>query len=219
MTIMQRIRAELIIFDLDGTLIDSRKDIANSVNHTLKTIGLEPLNENIITSYVGNGVRSLMEKILIPSHSHLFDKGMGIFLDYYAEHLLDNTFFFPGVIESLDYFADKKMAVVTNKPENLSVKTLKGLDVYGYFKAVLGGDSLEKKKPSPEPILKVLSDLNIQKEAAIIVGDGLQDIAAGKGAGIKTCAVTYGFTKTEELVKAEPTLIINSLYELKDRIS
>ncbi len=219
MTIMQRIKAELIIFDLDGTLIDSRKDIANSVNYTLKAIGLDPLEDRIITGYVGNGVRGLMEKILFPANSYLFDKGMSIFLDYYAEHLLDNTIFFPGVIETLNYFADKKMAVVTNKPENLSVKTLKGLGVYNYFKAVLGGDSLEKKKPSPEPILKVLSDLNIQKEAAIIVGDGLQDIAAGKGAGIRTCAVTYGFTKTEELTKAEPTFIINSLHELKDRIS
>jgi phosphoglycolate phosphatase len=215
---MQRIKAELIIFDLDGTLIDSRKDIANSVNHTLKAIGLEPLNENIITGYVGNGVRSLMEKILFPANSYLFDKGMSIFLDYYAEHLLDNTNFFSGVIETLNYFADKKMAVVTNKPENLSIKTLRGLGVYDYFKAVLGGDSLEKKKPSPEPVLKVLSDLNIKKEAAIIVGDGLQDIAAGKGAGIRTCAVTYGFTKTEELAKAEPTLIINSLHELKEML-
>ncbi|MBI5182431.1 MAG: HAD hydrolase-like protein, partial [Nitrospirae bacterium] len=85
--------------------------------------------------------------------------------------------------------------------------------------AVLGGDSLEKKKPSPEPILKVLSDLNIQKEAAIIVGDGLQDIAAGKGAGIATCAVTYGFTKTEELAKAEPTLLIDNLNALKDVVN
>lgn len=219
MTTMQRIKAELIIFDLDGTLIDSRKDIANSVNYTLKTIGLDPLEDRIITGYVGNGVRSLMEKILFPANSYLFDKGMSIFLDYYAEHLLDNTIFFPGVIETLNYFADKKMAVVTNKPENLSVKTLKGLGVYGYFEAVLGGDSLEKKKPSPEPILKVLKDLNIDKEKAVMVGDGLQDIKAGKGAGIRTCAVTYGFTKTEELTKAEPTFIINSLHELKDRIS
>lgn len=215
---MQRIKAELIIFDLDGTLIDSRKDIANSVNHTLKAIGLEPLNENIITGYVGNGVRSLMEKILFPANSYLFDNGMSIFLDYYAEHLLDNTIFFPGVIETLNHFAGKKMAVITNKPENLSIKTLRGLGVYSYFKAVLGGDSLEKKKPSPEPVLKVLSDLGIQKDAAIIVGDGLQDIAAGKGAGIRTCAVTYGFTKTEELAKAEPTLIINSLHELKEML-
>lgn len=215
---MQRIKAELIIFDLDGTLIDSRKDIANSVNHTLKTIGLKPMEERTITGYVGNGVRSLMERILIPSHPHLFDKGIDIFLNYYAEHLLDNTNFFPGVIETLNHFTGKKMAVITNKPEDLSVKTLKGLGIYGYFKAVLGGDSLEKKKPSPEPVLKVLNDLNIQKEAAIIVGDGLQDIAAGKGAGIATCAVTYGFTKTEELAKAEPTLIINSLHELKENI-
>ena len=82
-------------FDLDGTLIDSRKDIANSVNYTLKAIGLDPLEDRIITGYVGNGVRGLMEKILFPANSYLFDKGMSIFLDYYAEHLLDNTIFFP----------------------------------------------------------------------------------------------------------------------------
>lgn len=215
---IQKRGVELIIFDLDGTLIDSRIDIANSVNHTLKRLGLNPLDEKIITSYVGDGVRKLVERVLMPSNAHLFDKGLTVFLEYYSEHLLDNTFFFPGVIETLRFFSHKKMAVISNKLENLSIKTLKGLGVDRYFKSILGGDSLEKKKPNPEPVLKVLDALNIKKEKAIIVGDSPLDIEAGKSAGILTCGVTYGFKEKDEIVKAGPDFIIDSLPALKEII-
>ncbi|MBI5180552.1 MAG: HAD-IA family hydrolase [Nitrospirae bacterium] len=209
---------ELIIFDLDGTLIDSRIDIANSVNYTLKQLGLSPLDEKIILGYIGDGVRSLIERALLPSNLNLFEKGLSTFLAYYSEHLLDNTFFFPGVTETLKFFADKKMAVISNKLEVLSINTLKGLGIFSFFKSVVGGDSLEKKKPAPEPVLKVLNDLNVAKEKAIIVGDSYVDIEAGKGAQIMTCGVTYGFKSRDAILKAEPDFMIDHLIELKEII-
>lgn len=209
---------ELIIFDLDGTLIDSRIDIANSVNYTLKQLGLNPLDDKIILGYVGDGVRSLIERALSPSNLHLFEKGLDTFLSYYSEHLLDNTFFFPGVTETLKFFSYKKMAVISNKPEALSINTLKGLGIYNFFKSVVGGDSLEQKKPAPEPVLKVLEDLNVDREKAIIVGDSYVDIEAGKAAGIMTCGVTYGFKIRDAILKAGPDFMIDHLAELKEII-
>lgn len=209
---------ELIIFDLDGTLIDSRIDIANSVNYTLKQLGLSPLDDKIILGYVGDGVRSLIERVLSPSNLHLFEKGLDTFLPYYSEHLLDNTFFFPEVMDTLKFFSYKKMAVISNKPEALSINTLKGLGIYNFFKSVVGGDSLEKKKPAPEPVIKVLEDLNVDREKAIIVGDSYVDIEAGKGAGIMTCGVTYGFKSRDAILNAEPDFMIDRLAELKEII-
>ena len=213
---IKKIGVELIIFDLDGTLIDSRIDIANSVNYTLKQLGLNPLDERVILGYVGDGVRSLIERTLSPSNLNLFERGLSTFLAYYSEHLLDNTFFFPGVTETLNFFADKKMAVISNKPEVLSINTLKGLGISNFFKAVVGGDTLEKKKPAPEPVLKVLEDLNVGREKAIIVGDSYVDIEAGKAAGIMTCGVTYGFKSRDAILKAEPNFMIDHLTELKE---
>lgn len=205
----------LIIFDLDGTLIDSRLDIANSVNYMLTGLGLNPLENKQIYSFVGNGVHALVKRSLTENHIDKFDLGLSLFKLNYSEHLLDSTVLYPNVIEMLDYFESKRKAVVTNKDESHSIAILRGLNIYDCFEKVVCGDTLHFKKPHPEQINMVISELKIDRGKALIVGDGAVDIKAGKNAKIYTCGVTYGFGSKEELLEAGADIIIDDIIDLK----
>ncbi|MGO9014313.1 MAG: HAD family hydrolase [Dissulfurispiraceae bacterium] len=206
---------KLIIFDLDGTLIDSSIDIANAINYAVEPYGVKPLMVQEVISLVGEGISRLMEKIIAKEgieaeRDFLTER----FVYYYSAHLIDNTPVYPGVRETLSQLGAFRKAVISNKRESLSVKILEQLGLSEYMDVIVGSDTLNERKPSPLPICHVLSTLGILPDAAIIVGDSNYDIEAGKSAGIKTVAVTYGYRPLELLQEAD--FIINSMPELTD---
>ncbi len=209
--------AKLIIFDLDGTLIDSSIDITNAVNYAVGPFGIKPVTVQETISLVGEGITRLMEKIVKRHESEAkkdIDKNILTerFLDHYSAHLVDNTTVYPEVRETLERLGIYKKAVISNKREALSVRILNNLDLLKYFDLILGSDTTPERKPSPIPILYVLSKLNIKTEDVVIVGDSNFDIEAGKAAGIKTIAVTYGYRPVELLKDAD--YLIKKMSEL-----
>ncbi len=210
---------DLILFDLDGTLVDSRQDIFNAVNRMLDRLALPALPGETIVGYVGNGVRELIRRSLGPAHLDRLEEGTACFLEHYSAHLIDHTRLYPGVIDTLEGLGDKRKAVVTNKLEDLSRRILEGLGVSHHFTLVVGGDTVGKKKPSPAAIEWALGRLKVRPERAMIVGDSPTDIEAGRAAGIRTCGVTYGFKPPELVRAARPDLVIDDLRALRDHVS
>ena len=210
---------ELIIFDLDGTLIDSRQDIVNAVNFTLRELGAKEKRASEIISYVGMGPEELVKKSLGVKGRELFQKGLAIFQEYYRAHSTDNSLLYPGVQEVLEYFKDKKKIIITNRNYEFALISLKATGIYGYFDYVIGGDDADCMKPSACPLDRGMRRLDIDKARTIIVGDMGIDILAGKSAGIITCAVTHGIGKMEDILKAKPDYIINDLLKLKETIN
>lgn len=210
---------KLIIFDLDGTLIDSGIDIANAINYALEPYGIKSVTVQETISLVGEGITRLMEKLV---ESHKLEVRSNVnrdilierFLEHYSAHLIDNTAVYPGVKETLKELNSYKKAVISNKRESLSAKTLNDLGLLKYFDLVVGSDTTPEKKPSPLPIQYVLSKFDIKPEEAVIVGDSNYDIEAGKSAGIKTVAVTYGYRPVDLLRSAD--FIIDRMNELEN---
>ena len=209
---------ELIMFDLDGTLVDSMKDIANAGNFTLENFGLAKKSVQEITSYVGEGREHLVKKLLGDKQVFL-KEAVSVFGEYYKKHSMDNSTLYPHVKEILEYFKDKKKAVVSNKNRGEVVSVLNALAIYDYFDSIMGGDEVEYKKPSAFPLNKTMQRFHIDKGESIMVGDMDIDILAGKNAGILTCAVTYGVSKKEVIIRAEPDFIIDDIGKLRDIIS
>lgn len=205
---------DLIIFDLDGTLIDSRLDLANSVNHTRAQLGMSILPNELIYSYVGDGASMLIRRALgrEPAEAEL-KEALEIFLRHYKQHLLDNTVLYPGVSEALEGLGSLTLAVLTNKPVNPSHAILTGLGVNERFALVYGGNSFEQKKPNPVGVHKILEDTGISRERALMVGDSRIDIETGSNAQIATCGVTYGLA-SETLTEANPDFLIDDPREL-----
>jgi len=206
---------EIIIFDLDGTLVDSREDIANAVNFTLKQIGLKEKSISKISSYIGTGIEELIRKSLGKKQEALLKRALSIFIEYYRKHSTDNTVLYPNVKEILECFRSKRKTIVTNRNYEFALLTLKTLSIYDYFEDIVGGDDICCLKPSSCPLDRSMGRLNADKEKAIIVGDMDIDIVAGKRAGIITCGVTYGIGKKEDIIKAKPDFIIDDIIDLK----
>jgi phosphoglycolate phosphatase len=191
----------LVIFDLDGTLIDSRLDLVHSVNAALRHIHRPELPEDVIASYVGDGAPILIQRALGGEvvDEALVRKGLEYFLSYYREHKLDHTTVYHGIREALGAIqrsgngVPRKMAVLTNKPVNPSRAIVEALGLGSYFSQVYGGNSFSTKKPEPEGALKLLAETGVRPEQAAIVGDSHVDIRTGRNAGLWTVAVTYGF--------------------------
>jgi phosphoglycolate phosphatase len=206
---------ELIIFDLDGTLVDSRLDIADALNLTMEGFGYGPFSLEEVVSFIGGGVRDLIRKAMGTQNQELEDKAYDAFLAYYASHLLDKSVLYPSVEDVLGHLSGKKKAVVTNKPEDLSLRVLEGLNIRSHFSLVLGGDSLKRKKPFPEPLLKAMMEVNAKSEKTIMIGDSPIDIEAGKRAGVATCGVSYGYSSREALKEAGADMVVDNLIDLK----
>ena len=203
---------KLIIFDLDGTLVDTSGDITNALNYALKPYGLRDLTVEDTIKMVGEGITRLIEKLLESERIQMRDTVIKRFLDYYSEHLVDFSTPYPHVRETLEKLNDYKKAVISNKREYLSTRLLDKLDLLKYFDLVVGSDTTSERKPSAIPVIYVFTKLGVNPDQSIIVGDSNYDIEAGKKAGLKTVAVTYGYRERQYLIDAD--YIIDSMKDL-----
>lgn len=206
------------VFDLDGTLIDSKLDLVLSMNATLEFLGRKPLSQEQIASYVGGGVLLLVKRALGAGASEEeVEKGIIFFLDYYKAHMLDNTVPYAGVLECLDALSGRSLAVLTNKPVRFSQAIIAGLNLTRYFQFVYGGNSFEKKKPDPVGLHTLLRDFNLSPRELMMIGDSDVDIQTARNAGTLACGVTYGFGSAR-LPESEPDLLLESLADLPKHV-
>jgi len=189
---VRRVRA--FVFDLDGTLIDSKMDLVQSVNAILRETGRGGQPAERVASYIGHGALQLIASVLGPAASEEQRReALGIFLEHYHDHKLDLTRPYPGVTEGLQALAGCPMAVLTNKPAKLSEEILEGLQLAQFFQAVYGGDSFEKKKPDPGGVLAILNELGALPAESAMVGDSDVDMQTARNAGMLAVGVSYGF--------------------------
>ena len=216
---------KLVIFDLDGTLIDSRLDLVHSVNAMLRNFERPELPDDVVASYVGDGAPMLVRRALSdPEDETFFKQALEFFLSYYREHKLDHTVVYTGIPEALKQIQSdgagskptaRKMAVLSNKPVHPSRAIVEALGLGDFFVRVYGGNSFETKKPDPQGVLTLLKETGTASEHAMIVGDSSVDVLTGKNAGIATCGVTYGFAP-HTLCEAPPDVAVDSPHELAE---
>lgn len=210
----------LVIFDLDGTLVDSKQDLCNAVNATRTWMNLPALPDELVASYVGNGAPVLIRRAMGPQATPAqLEEALAYFLGYYREHMLDYTRDYPGVRAGLDVLrgAGVPMAVLTNKPVRFSKDILSGLGLDRYFFQVYGGNSFEDKKPHPVGVDALLAEAGADRSHAWMVGDSAVDVLTARNAGIRSAGVTYGI-KPESLDETAPDLLLDSLVELPPHV-
>jgi len=208
----------VLIFDLDGTLVDSKKDLTASVNFIRHHFDLPELSEDQIARFIGDGALMLIRRALAEKATESsVQAGLQMFLTYYRAHMLDQTDLYPQVRETLDRLSDCKLAVLTNKPVHFSCAMLDGLGIYSRFAAVYGGNSFDRKKPDPVGVYRILSDTNGQRETAWMIGDSSVDVQTGRNAGVTTCGVTYGYS-AKSFEHHPPDFLIDRFSELEKLI-
>ncbi|HMF79007.1 MAG TPA: HAD-IA family hydrolase [Bryobacteraceae bacterium] len=205
----------LIIFDLDGTLIDSAKDLAISMNATREHLGMAPLDPALIYSFVGNGAPMLVRRALGPGASEqLVQDGLSFFMKYYRMHALEHTQLYPGVRELLDALAgNHTLAILTNKPVKISFDIVAALGLVPHFQRVYGGDSFAEKKPDPVGILTLMTETATTAQNTWMVGDSSVDVQTARNAGVRSCGVAWGF-QPESLETIRPDMLIHSPGEM-----
>ncbi len=211
---------DLLIFDLDGTLVDSRLDLANAVNATRRHMGMDPLANERVYTYVGNGAPVLVRRALGEGATEAqVQEALEFFLEFYREHDLDHTVLYPGVKESLDRLrgAGKRMAVLTNKPLKMSRHIVEGLGVGDHFFRVYGGNSFDFKKPHPIGVETLIAEAGVGREQALMVGDSSVDVQTARNAGIACCGLTYGF-QPETLKDPAPEILVDRMEELVEKL-
>ncbi|MBI3994937.1 MAG: HAD-IA family hydrolase [Nitrospirae bacterium] len=208
-------KTDLLIFDLDGTLADTKVDIAVSVNLTLNELGLPEKPDALIYSYVGAGIRRLIQQAVGEEEGERFRAAMAVFRKHYLVHLLDTTKLYPGMDGVLAHFKSKKKAVVTNKAQVYTDKLMAGLKITDRFDLILGGDNGYPLKPDPTMLRTVLEKLSADPRRTIMIGDGMHDVNAARAAGIAICAVGYGLGDPEELRNARPDFFCETVADLK----
>lgn len=206
-----------IVFDLDGTLIDSRGDIAAACNHALAESGKKPLPVDHVVSLVGDGARTLLSRAAgIAETDPELDRLFSAFVAYYVEHPVVFTRWMPGAARVLDLVAPMPLAVCTNKMRVVTDAVLAALGVRTRFAAVLAGGDIPEKKPAPGPIFAVAKALGVTSEELIVVGDGDQDVLAGRRAGSRTIGIFGGFCPRERLIAARPDVLVDSIREVPE---
>lgn len=219
---------ELLLFDLDGTLIDSAPDLALSVNFMLRSINYKEFSPDIIDTWVGNGAQTLVKRALSGSKdidesidNDFFEKALSIFLDYYKDNCCVATTPYPNVKSTLEALQSKdyRMLIVTNKPFDFIEPILQKLGLLEFFEAYIGGDSLETKKPSPEPLLYLCEKSKVNIGNTLMIGDSKNDILAAKAANIESIAVSYGYNYGEDIRIYEPNVTIDDFSDILGYLS
>ena len=214
-------KMRLLIFDLDGTLVDSRQDLGNSVNAMLRHFGRHELPLDVIASYIGDGAPMLVRRALgDPKDEHFVHVALQFFLDYYRKHKLDTTCLYDGVIDALRALCStdilpRKMAVLSNKPVGPSRAIVDALGMNGFFFQVYGGNSFETKKPDPFGVRMLLREANCEASEAVLIGDSDVDILTAQNAGIYSVGCTYGLAP-HTLEAAPPDVLVDDPREWID---
>ena len=214
---------KIILFDVDGTLVDSKKVIIDAANYTLLNLGFKQKKEEEILDYLGVEVSYLISRLTGSYDPALIIKGVKLFKGYWSEHITADSMLFKGVIETLDYLKSKEMIITSNGIKKVIERMLNNFKIRKFFKEIISGDEPDCIKPTACPINMVfdrfkLENRTVGKDRIMIVGDMDIDIKAGKNAGIKTCAVTYGIGKKKDIITAKPDFLIDDISELKNII-
>jgi phosphoglycolate phosphatase len=208
----------LLIFDLDGTLVDSKLDLVHSVNAARGLMNLAPISEELVASYVGNGAPVLMRRALGPdAGEEEVRRALDFFLGYYRDHMLDNTRLYPGVKPGLDRLlaSGARLAVLTNKPVRFSRAIVEGLGLGNHFFQIYGGNSFEQKKPDPIGIETLIAECRANRERTYMVGDSGVDVRTARNAKVKACGVSYGF-QPETFEQDPPDVLVDDMNQLAD---
>jgi phosphoglycolate phosphatase len=210
-----RTPVDLLIFDLDGTLIESKWDIATAVNLTLTDLDLPERSQEEIFSFVGDGVRRLLRLSVGEENQDRYDEALKVFRGHYLTHCLDRTKFYPGIDQVLAHFEKKRKAIATNKSLEYTLKIMEGLGAH-HFAYMVGGDNGFGLKPEPGMLLKIMDELQVEKDRTVLIGDSTNDINGGHNAGIRVCAVGYGMGNRPKMAACRPDWFIERPEELME---
>ncbi len=214
---------EMVLLDVDGTLVDTVPDLAWSVDTMLQEIGLPVRGEDKVRGWVGNGIETLVKRALTDAddgepEAELFDQAFPLFMDIYADNAARHSRFYPGVEDGLEYLkqGDYRLGCVTNKRARFTEILLRSLGIYDDFGIVICGDTLPKRKPDPLPLLHAAEFFEVTPENSLMVGDSINDVGAARAAGFNVLCVSYGYNRGVDIRDAGPDVVIDSLSELPD---
>jgi len=217
----EKLRVSGILFDLDGTLVDSAPDIGNAANLSLEMLGIERASKPQIESWIGNGIPKLVKRALTKDFNGepdaaLFDKALPIFMQNYEQNVCVDSYMYDGVADTLKTLHDQGyiLGCVTNKAASCTLPLLAQLEIDQYFTSIVSGDTCEHKKPHPEPILFGLEEMELSASQCVLVGDSAHDIHAAKAAGIPALAVNYGYSQGVDLRTESPYAMVESFADI-----
>lgn len=220
---MEKLKPGFILFDLDGTLVDSVPDLAYCVDEMMKQLGMPVRGEAAVRNWVGNGVQRLVERALINAvdgmpDQALMDKAYPIYLELYKENTSQRSCVYDGVIEGIEWIIAQgyRVACVTNKAEAFTIPLLKDKGLFDYFEVIVSGDTCAEKKPHPMPLLYAAEKLGVAPENALMIGDSRSDVKAARAAGFSIFCMTYGYNHGEDIRDYEPDVVADSFLEFKD---
>jgi len=215
-------KPEMILIDLDGTLIDSVPDLAYCVDAMMGALEMPEHGEAKVRDWVGNGVERLVRRALVGQlegepDDELFQKAYPIFLELYAEHNAQRSMLYPGVQEGLEFLkgAGYQLGCVTNKAEQFTLPLLRDLGIIDFFAIIVSGDTLPKKKPDPMPLLHAAEHFGVEPKAALMLGDSMSDVKAARAAGFRIICVSYGYNHGQDIREFGPDAVIDSFTELE----
>jgi len=215
----QQVHQHAIVWDLDGTLVDSGTDIAKAANIARQGAGLPLIPEDIAISYVGDGVVKLLERVLghgvsSPVSEGEIQAGLARFNAHYDQHLLDQTDLYPGIREVLAALSERPLFLATNKPRRFTMAILEGLGLVGVFQKVVAGDDVPRRKPDPAHIYACIEGTSLLPSLLTVVGDSPNDILAARGMGARSVAVTYGLVPGARLAAEQPDVLVDNVEDL-----
>ena len=214
---------ELVLIDVDGTLVDSVPDLAYCVDEMMFALGLPGRGEAAVRQWVGNGVEKLVKRALVNNldgepDTALFERGLQIFWQSYEQNVCVRSRLYDGVIEGLEYLKSKayRLGCVTNKARSFTMPLLEQIGILSYFEVAVCGDDTPRKKPDPLPLLQAAGQLQIKPQKALMIGDSKSDVAAARAAGFQIICMSYGYNHGVDIRESNPDVVIDSMAELKD---
>jgi phosphoglycolate phosphatase len=207
---------DLYLFDLDGTLVDTRRDIAEAVNHVLHLHDRSVAELTTVISWVGDGLDDMMKRAFDTDEEQFVDELVDEFRSYYKDHCTDFSHVYESCSETLTSLQERgaHLSILTNKPQDLSLEILRRLGILQYFDRVVGPGEANLRKPNPSNLLSLIRDIGTSKDRTLMVGDSRNDILVAHGAGVASCGCTFGYIGREALLELKPTYLVDSLGEL-----